>query len=1288
MSKCSPLTPLRRDGTSQRQRMPAALDPCAAPIDGRSTADLLLYAGDLARLLQYYTEQNTPKGDWSPFIEHDVSTLAARVGTYDASASQEEFESLLGGARVEAAFPAAFAGLVAAVFALAQKFEEWRRGSLEGLPLRARLDRVIEGALADALRGTIRAAKRANGIDPHVALPAFESLGGAWGNLVPHEDASLFPSGAFTIDTERAAAVKVVAASFERFHDAAMRLAADARGFFADTLARYPQHRPHAALFLAFLRLFNHARHALNALTDAHLDFYYREVLQLVPRGPVADRVHVLFELAKNLPPCRVPEDRLLNAGKDAAGLPLEYGTDSEIVVNHASLHPDHGLKTVFVDIEPPPAGVESPPEIVRNVHAAGDADSDAIAPPVNGEKRWPTFGNTTLPYARIGFAVASPMLWLAEGKRKVTISFQLASPDFLAGKSTAAVQLELTHNAVIEATGPKGWIATTSTATISGGNRVDYTFELGISDPPVVGFDPAIHLEAFDTKLPVLRFVLKNDGLPAALLVPSPPTSIADYSDDTPSFIADTLVRFEGRTYRAKEAIPSGVRPRMLPDTSSPWELIDTCAYKYFERMRVQSVTITADVKEMRNVIVENDAGPLKPAKPFAPFSHVPHAGSSLLIGSREIFQKTLKTLTVTLKWVGLPQVAFGQYYGQYVGSIPQNSNFTVAVEILKDAEWVDGGVTAAVQYVTDGPWVSFTPPAVPLFGAADAAAPLAVQPVKLTFGATAFPRDSTLGPIRRFQPSLDRGFVRLRLNGTFLHERYAIALATYSNLLARYSVLLTEYVKAGSVGQAPTPPTPPNPPYTPMVAGLKADYVAEETINYSSYTREKLEDRIERLFHVGPFGHQEFAPVPPVSAIPGVEPATSPVPAFTVKGDDVSSGIAEGTLYLGVAHLTPPQNVSFLFQVAEGSEDPALPAQDVQWSYLTASGWKDFAFTEILLDTTNELIASGIVRFAIPATATNAATILPAQLHWLRATVRRKSGAIPRAVAVLPQAVVASFRDHGNDVHHLEHPLPAGTIAKLVEREAAIKSVAQPFSSFGGRMAERDDAFRVRVAERLRHKRRAITIFDYERLVLERFPEVYKVRCLCHTGAESEYAPGSVRIVVVPNLRNRNAIDPLRPRLSLSRLEEIRHDLAEMATDFADVQVVNPDYEEVRVRLDVRFRTGFDKRFYTGQLERDIIRFLSPWLYDEGVDLAFGGRVHRSAILNFVEEREYVDFAANFTIDHIIPGATAHATRTRVDVEEAEPTKSSAVIVPAATHHVGDAIVSCVDSHGRGAG
>jgi len=360
----------------------------------------------------------------------------------------------------------------------------------------------------------------------------------------------------------------------------------------------------------------------------------------------------------------------------------------------------------------------------------------------------------------------------------------------------------------------------------------------------------------------------------------------------------------------------------------------------------------------------------------------------------------------------------------------------------------------------------------------------------------------------------------------------------------------------------------------------------------------------------------------------------------------------------------------------VAEGSEDPATAVPAIAWSYLADEEWVGFETSEITADTTNGLTTSGVIRFALPAAMTPARTVLPAGRRWIRASVAAGTAAIPQLIAVHPQAVAASFRDQGNDPSHLAASLPAETIAKLRQRQAAVRSVRQPYASFGGRPEESPEAFALRVSERLRHKGRAITPFDYERLALEAFPEVYKARCLNHTSAaDDEHAPGRVKVVVVPNLRNKNAVDPLKPRLSLNKLAVIRDFLAARATPFVKLEVANPEYEEVRARFRVRFHAGFDQGFYTRQLEADIIAFLSPWLADDAADLTFGGRLHRSAILHFVEKRAYVDFVTDFEMDHLV------GEEVFTDVEEAVATRSSAALVSAPTHQICLGTTSCED-------
>ena len=64
----------------------------------------------------------------------------------------------------------------------------------------------------------------------------------------------------------------------------------------------------------------------------------------------------------------------------------------------------------------------------------------------------------------------------------------------------------------------------------------------------------------------------------------------------------------------------------------------------------------------------------------------------------------------------------------------------------------------------------------------------------------------------------------------------------------------------------------------------------------------------------------------------------------------------------------------------------------------------------------------------------------------------------------------------------------------------------------------------------------------------------------------------------------------------------------------------------------FDVRFKSGYDAGYYGQKLNQDIISFLSPWTSDDQGEMVFGGVIYKSAVLQFVEELEYVDDVLNF--------------------------------------------------------
>jgi hypothetical protein len=225
------------------------------------------------------------------------------------------------------------------------------------------------------------------------------------------------------------------------------------------------------------------------------------------------------------------------------------------------------------------------------------------------------------------------------------------------------------------------------------------------------------------------------------------------------------------------------------------------------------------------------------------------------------------------------------------------------------------------------------------------------------------------------------------------------------------------------------------------------------------------------------------------------------------------------------------------------------------------------------------------------------------------------------------------------------------------------------------------------------LRHRARAITVWDYERLVLEAFPDIYKVKCLNHThiddGIYSEAKPGHVSVITIPSLKNRNDIDPLRPYTNQNRLLEIQEYLGKKISCNVKLHVTNPRFEEVRMELQLKLTKGFDDfTFYAQKLREEITSFLSPWINNSDVDIEFGGKIYKSTIINFIEERNYVDFITEVKMFH----RNTDGTEPDGDQEEitAATARSILVSAPAVLHKVepylvedAEAAQECPDIH-----
>lgn len=949
---------------------------------------------------------------------------------------------------------------------------------------------------------------------------------------------------------------------------------------FADTgLApdAYAASRPgrvpaHAALLLAFIELFRRPQELANRITGRHLDFYYSEVLRLRRHGAVPDRAHLLLELKKNTAPVEITPGLRFTAGKDALGVELLYAPVRTSIVTPAAVQ---SLRSISRDAE---SGA------VRFAPIANSANGVGGELPA-GEPAWDAFGNEAQPRAEIGFAVASPVLRLAEGERTIVLDLALTGAEALAG-----ARLEGAFSVFL--TGPKGWLQPDAVrASLAGGTlRLACTLSRGTA--AVADYQQAVHGYAYAAAAPVLQVLLAEDG-------------------------------------------PVG--------------------YPGFAGVVVQTAKVSVTASGVTSLTLESDAGGIDPRKAFLPFGPQPTAGSRFWVAYPEALAKRLSLLRLTLQWKDAPQ-SFAQHYAGY-GTAVANTSFRATTS------FDDAGAGAGVQRS-----------GVHLFDAGDARAEVELE---FTPGASSSIIVGRAGKIRALQVAgaqwsmreargwalaqpihgsgaataapAREGFVTVTLEQGFLHAEYrkkqvqnVLALVTPSTADDPAVVVLNE-------------------PYTPVVQSISLAYeAATATVGVSTTTLDDFASADLQFYHLAPFGPMREHGYQR-RQLGFVGPTRVPLlPQLTHAGE----------LLIGIGNTVAGDGVSLLFQLSPGSADPELPREALEWFALCDNYWKPLGPNDLVLDTTRDLLASGIVKLVIPREATTLNTVLPAGPVWIRAAVAGNSAAVSRLIDVAANAVEVELVSEGYDPTHLLSPLPAGSIAKVRGGLAGVKSVKQPYASFGGAAAERDDAFHTRAAERLRHKDRCVTRWDYERIVLEAFPSVHRVKCIPHAKDGAWMAPGNVLLVVVPDLANQNAVDPLQPRVDAETLDRIGAHVRARAGVQVAVTVKNPRYQKVRLDMKVRFRTGYDFNHYRVELQDALIRALSPWAFASGQDIGFGGAVYRSVLLNVVEELEYVDYVTDFRMYSYV-GDVVDTT----DLGVARPDTPDTILVSDATHTIAEA-------------
>lgn len=766
------------------------------------------------------------------------------------------------------------------------------------------------------------------------------------------------------------------------------------------------------------------------------------------------------------------------------------------------------------------------------------------------------------------------------------------------------------------------GWAFESPLLSLGEGTR---TIALTLGFQPD-GFDAA-RIQAALEEAP---FVVQIDTAKGPVIAAETTVTAGDYASQSgvtralpvplPSLRIQVALGPEADAVAAPAAGSSPVLRLMLRPVWNAARQRHVTLHEPFQRLVVAAVHARVSVSGLHASALQNDRSILDPRKPFEPFGPSPGVGSRLYLGHPELCGKKLGELAFHVEWQNAP-ASLSTHYANY-GITPDFKARIFFHDRGRELELAEGA---------------------PLFDAGSARNPHLIAPGAAALS-LAGPQDGAEAAAASSRKASEwrRHLVWELLSPDFQHHDHLRVAAQKAGELA----LAIAQSTPGGTPAVDVGAYQVQAPYTPVIKRLRIDYAAwAEAVLDAEAGAAAAEHRVH---HVHPFGR---------SGVPLEAGRGAPL---LPRYDD-----HEGALYIGLRDVHPPQTLSILFQMAEGTADPDLEPRAVQWSALDGDRWVSLHDGHLLSDGARGLLRTGILELSLDRVAPSA--LLPGGLYWLRAAVREGARSVCHVMSVHTQAVSATYLDGGDAAHHHGASLPAGTITKLVHPVRGIASVEQPHPTCGGRPAERDADLHVRASERLRHRGRALAEWDYERIVLAEFPEIYRVKCL-PAGALSD----GVALVVVPDIRHRIPFDPFDLEAPAATLEAISAHLAGKAPPHARIEVKNAHLVAVMVRVSVRFSPGSDEGFYKKKLSDEIGRFLSPWAFDEGADISMGNRIHASSIVDFVDRRPYVDHVAGIDLLRSDGGAFSLVPHPANGAYSVSADRPDGVLVTAREHEI----------------
>lgn len=1170
-----------RDGMSQRRRALPALEKNYFNVDEMSFEQLLTQMQEYARLVQLPGVEFSP-GDLEQLLfARDEIVVIAQILALDIDSLETQFNLRLQQEIDNEEWALGEGENPASVVGLARLLDRWL--NLLKHP-QSSAGENLYGLIESVVLGLAKELYRVHGVMPERVK---------YSQQFSDQFMALITAGGQP--NEFAAPVALnIRSLYASLLKAADMVQANARQLLPESM-HSKNHDPALALRIAFVTLYQKLQMRLNHFTLDFIDFYFTQVLQAKTRPVQPDHVYLVFEPGAKEREIHLPKGTEFFAGLDNNSRDIVYAADEDTIVNDAQVQQ---LYSLFFPRQTVNAKQNSSAR--TNAVLADGCWLNALAVQPNADKKvrdkytaQPFFGasrqritsdgraSETATSARLGFAIASNVLLLREGQRYISVDLAF---DEVPREPWSKLQKILRNLPNIKDS---------------------------IADDKAKFF-------AYFSKLFQLSLTTADGWLDISEYKPA-------YSD-TDNSVKPNCLRlgfYLPESCPAITAYNSAIHGDPLT-TSLPvlrFTLKENYLQYPYDILRylvLREVRIHVDVKGCHDLLLHNNIGQLSALAPFAPFGPLPDVGSYFIVGHEETRTKQLRDLNVDIEWSSFPTAGggFNSWYRGYTQA-KENHQFVASVSVLADGRWQPAANDASRHQ--------------PIFECALKNGSPHISAHKNLSAAAAIPFYKTQDQQQakrpfNYSPLTRAGLFKFTLQGpagAFGHREYPTLLAEILTHNAR--VKNPRFAKPI-----------PNAPYTPEISALRLNYSAVSTLTLADTGSDEDPCYKDQFFHLHPLGWEVISPLR--------HPRLYLLPQYPDNGalylGIAASDIQQLSLFFHLQNNSLPLDEELLEQTQEGYQQRTLtPAALVSWSYLSDNQWRPLNPRYILGDSTEGFMTSGIVSLTMPEKITTTNTIMPGKVYWLKISADKALTHFSDLYSVYAQAVKASWVSGTHPASEQPMQLPPDTIKRTRQTIAGITGISQMTRSCGGVPAENLAQLRTRISERLRHKNRALTPLDYEMLILEKFPHIYKVKCFANLRSDRHQpiCPGHLLIIPIPH-PSINSTQDYKPCFDGHLMLAIKEFIEPLTPERVQVAVENPVYEEIQVRCAVQLKKGLHTGRHHNLLNQALCDYLSPW-QAHGNAVHFGWSISEQAIKSFIHNLDYIEHVTDFSLLRIAP-------------------------------------------------